>query len=199
MAEMADDGRDGMLDTLFRKARTHGQWQDRPLPADIARRLFELLRLGPTSANCSPARFVFVQTPEGKERLRPALSKGNLEKTMAAPLTVIVAHDLAFAEHLPELFPHVDARAWFSGNPALTAETALRNGSLQGAYLIMAARALGLDAGPMSGFDKQAVAEAFLKDTGWEPNFLVNIGYGDPVGLRDRLPRLPFESACRMA
>ena len=198
--EPGEDGwRDRMLDRLFRQARTHGRWTDRPLPDDIAQRLFELLRLGPTSANCSPARFVFVQTAEGRERLRPALSKGNVAQTMAAPLTVIVAHDPAFVDRLPELFPHVDARPWFTGNPELTLETAFRNGTLQGAYLILAARALGLDAGPMSGFDKAELSRAFLHDTGWEPNFLVNIGYGDPAGLRPRLPRLSFDAACRIA
>jgi 3-hydroxypropanoate dehydrogenase len=186
------------LATLFTEARSQNGWQDRPIPAGIEHQLYDLLKFGPTSANCSPARFVFVKTPEGKERLRPALSAGNLDKTMAAPLTVIVAHDPAFAEKLPTLFPHVDARPWFA-DPAVAAETAFRNGTLQGAYLMLAARSLGLDCGPMSGFDKAKVAEAFLADRGWVPNFLVNIGYGDASKVFDRLPRLPFDDACVVA
>src|SRR5271154_7461597 len=150
------------LDTLFRTARTKWEWTDEPVTDDDLKALYELVKLGPTSANCSPARFVFVRTPEGKEKLRPALSAGNLEKTMAAPVTVIVAYDPKFYDHLPRLFPHVDAKSWFTENPALAEETAFRNGTLQGAYLIVAARALGLDCGPMSGFDKAKVEEAFL-------------------------------------
>ncbi len=190
---------DRILDRMFRTARTQNRWQDRPLPEDIARRLYDLLKMGPTSGNCSPARFVFVHTPEGKERLRPAMSRGNLDKTMAAPLTVIVAHDPRFYDHLGTLFPHADARPWFTGSEAVERETAFRNGTLQGAYLIMAARALGLDTGPMSGFDREKLTDAFLSAEGWEANFLVNIGYGDPAGVFDRLPRLPFETACRTA
>lgn len=186
------------LAQLFTGARSQNGWLDRPIPADTARRLWDLLKMGPTSANCSPARFVFVTTPEGKERLRPALSAGNLDKTMAAPMTVIVAHDPKFADQLPKLFPHVDARPWFA-DPAVAAETAFRNGTLQGAYLMLAARALGLDAGPMSGFDKAKVRAAFLAERGWEPNFLVNIGYGDPAKVLGRLPRLGFDDACAVA
>lgn len=197
--EPARHTREALEDRLFRTARTHNRWQDRPLPAAIAQTLYDLVKMGPTSANCSPARFVFVHTPEGKERLRPALSRGNLDKTMAAPLTVIVAHDPNFHDHLPTLFPHADARSWFTGSETVARETAFRNGTLQGGYLIMAARTLGLDVGPMSGFDRDKVTEAFLRDAGWEANFLVNIGYGDPAGLFDRLPRLPFEVACRTA
>lgn len=187
------------LDLLFREARTFTAWADRPLPEDTARRLYDMLRLGPTSANCSPARFVFVATPQGKERLRPALSRGNTDQTMAAPMTVIVAHDPLFYDRLPDLFPHADARAWFTGSAAAAAETAFRNGTLQGAYLILAARALGLDAGPMSGFDRDRLRAAFLAEEGWEPNFLVNIGYGDRASLKPRLPRLDFDTACRLA
>lgn len=187
------------LDTLFLEARTHSAWQDRPVPDELLQRLYDLLKLGPTSANSSPARFVFVRTPEGKERLRPALSQGNLEKTLSAPVTVIVAHDLAFYDRLPELFPHTDARAWFTGSEAAARETAFRNGSLQGAYLILAARALGLDAGPMSGFDAARVDEAFFAGTTWTANFLVNLGYGDPAPLKPRLPRLSFDEASRLA
>jgi 3-hydroxypropanoate dehydrogenase len=141
------------LNLLFTEARTQNGWQDRPLPDGTIEALYELVKFGPTSANCSPARFIFVQTPEGKERLRPALSGGNTKKTMAAPLTVIVAHDPLFYDKLGELFPHTDAKPWFTSPPGKAEETAFRNGTLQGAYMIMAARALGLDCGPMSGFD----------------------------------------------
>jgi 3-hydroxypropanoate dehydrogenase len=154
------------------------------------------LSLGPTSANCSPARFVFIRTTEGKEKLKPALSSGNLEKTMTAPVVVIVAYDPKFYDHLPRLFPHVDAKSWFTENPALSEETAFRNGTLQGAYLIVAARALGLDCGPMSGFDKAKVEEAFLSDRGWKANFLINIGHGDAEGVRPRSPRFGFDEVC---
>jgi 3-hydroxypropanoate dehydrogenase len=184
------------LDTLFREARTHTKWTDEPVTDDHLRALFDLLKWGPTSANCSPARFLFVRTPEGKEKLRPALSAGNVDKTMAAPATVIVAYDPKFYDQLPTLFPHADARSWFAGNEALAEETAFRNGSLQGAYLIVAARALGLDCGPMSGFDRAKVDEAFLAERGWKSNFLVNIGHGDASALHPRAPRLGFDEAC---
>jgi 3-hydroxypropanoate dehydrogenase len=184
------------LDTLFRQARTHTRWTDEPVTDDHLRALFDLLKWGPTSANCSPARFLFVRTPEGKEKLRPALSAGNVDKTMAAPATAIVAYDPKFYDQLPTLFPHADARGWFAGNEALAEETAFRNGSLQGAYLIVAARALGLDCGPMSGFDRTKVDEAFLAERGWKSNFLVNIGHGDASALHPRAPRLDFDEAC---
>lgn len=187
------------LEVLFTGARSHNAWRDGPLPEGTAEALWDLVKMGPTSANCSPGRFVFVTTQEGKEKLRPALSKGNLAKTMAAPMTVIVAHDLDFHEKLPELFPHTDARAWFTGNQAMIDETAMRNGTLQGAYLIMAARTLGLDTGPMSGFDRKLVDEAFFAGTPVRSNFLVNVGHGDPGGLFGRLPRLGFAAACRIA
>lgn len=186
------------LDQLFLKARTHNAWQERPVPQELLQRLYELVKMAPTSANCSPARFVFVHTPEGKERLKPALSAGNLEKTLAAPVTVIVAHDLRFAERLPYLFPHTDARPWFA-DPKVAETTAFRNGTLQVAYLILAARALGLDAGPMSGFDQAKVDEAFFKDTGYRSNVLVNLGYGDAAALFPRSPRLPLDEACSFA
>lgn len=188
-----------MLSRLFLDARSHNGWQDRSVPDQILHQLWDTLRMGPTSANCSPGRFVFVRSPEGKEKLRPALSGGNLDKTMAAPVCVIIAHDPAFYDHLPQLFPHVDARPWFTGSEAVAQETAFRNGTLMGGYLIMAARALGLDAGPMSGFDKDKVEEAFLAETGWKANFLCNLGYGDPAALFGRLPRLSFDQACRLA
>ena len=187
---------DAGVDALFREARTHYKWLDQPVTDDELRRLFDLTRVGPTSANSSPARFVFLRTPEAKERLRPALSAGNVDKTMSAPVVTIVAHDPMFYEQLPKLFPHADARSWFAGNEALATATAFRNGTLQGAYLIMAARAIGLDAGPMSGFDNAAVDAEFLLARGWRSNFLVNLGHGDASGLQPRLPRFEFDEAC---
>ncbi len=185
-------------DLLFTEARTHNAWRDEPVSDDTLRELYDLLKMGPTSANCSPARFVFLRTPEAKERLKPALSPGNVEKTMAAPVTVIVAEDPLFYDKLPTLFPHADARTWFASNDALATETAFRNGTLQGAYLILAARAVGLDAGPMSGFDKAKVDTEFFWSSGWKSNFLVNLGHGDPAGLFPRNPRLSFDEACQL-
>lgn len=187
---------DVALDTLFRAARTHNGWISKPVTEETLRELYELVKFGPTSANSSPARFVFLVSRESREKLRPALSEGNLAKTMAAPVTVIVAYDPFFYEHLPTLFPHADARAWFAGNRALAEETAFRNGTLQGAYLIMAARALGLDAGAMSGFDRATVDRIFFDESGWKSNFLVNIGEGDSAALFPRSPRLAFDDAC---
>ena len=189
---------DAALDTLFRAARTHYAWTDQPVGDHELRRIHDLLRMGPTSANCSPARLLFLRTPEAKERLRPALSAGNVDKTLSAPVVAIVAHDPAFYESLPKLFPHADARAWFADNPALSDATAFRNGTLQGAYLILAARAVGLDAGPMSGFDNAMVDAEFLNSLGWRSNFLVNLGHGDPSGLHPRSPRFEFDEACRL-
>jgi 3-hydroxypropanoate dehydrogenase len=190
---------DRALDRIFREARTHNKWTDRPVSDDKLRELYDLLKFAPTSANASPARFIFVRTPEGKAKLKPALSAGNLEKTMTAPVTVIVAHDLHFYDKLPELFPHApDAKNWFTGSYSFAEQTAFRNGSLQGAYLILAARAVGLDAGPMSGFDNAKVDEVFLAGTNWKSNFLVNLGHGDPEGLFPRNPRLSFEEAARL-
>jgi 3-hydroxypropanoate dehydrogenase len=187
---------DAALDALFREAHTHNKWTDQPVTDDELRTLFDLLKMAPTSANTSPGRFLFLRTQYAKEKLRPALSTGNTDKTMAAPVTVIVAFDPNFHDHLPRLFPHVDAKSWFTGNPGLSEETAFRNGTLQGAYLIMAARARGLDCGPMSGFDKAKVDEAFLADRGWKSNFLINIGHGDAEGVRPRSPRFDFDDAC---
>ncbi|RZF24736.1 malonic semialdehyde reductase [Paraburkholderia sp. UYCP14C] len=189
---------DQALAQLFRDARTHNGWQNKPIDDAVLRELMELVLLGPTSANSSPGRFVFVRTPEGKEKLRPALSAGNLEKTMAAPVTVIVAMDMAFYEQLPKLFPHADARSWFVGNERLIADTAFRNSTLQGGYLILAARALGLDTGPMSGFDQAKVDEAFFAGTTVKSNFLINLGYGDPSKLFARSPRFSFDEAARI-
>ena len=181
---------------LFLNARTHNKWTGETVSDDTLRELYGLLCMGPTSANCSPARFVFVRTAEGRERLRPALSAGNLEKTLSAPVVVIVAYDPHFYDALPKLFPHADAKSWFVSSAALAEETAFRNSTLQGAYLILAARSLGLDCGPMSGFDKAKVDEAFLAERGWKSNFLVNLGHGDPTGLFPRSPRLTFDEAC---
>ncbi|MCY7313803.1 MAG: malonic semialdehyde reductase [Pseudoxanthomonas sp.] len=189
---------DTALDQLFRTARTQNDFQDRALEAGQLRALYDLLKWGPTSANMSPARFVFVQSPEAKQKLKPALSEGNLAKTLAAPVTVIVAHDEDFHDKLPYLFPHVDAKAWFDGPRENRREAAFRNGTLQGAYLILAARSLGLDAGPMSGFNNAKVDEAFFAGTAIKSNFLVNLGYGDPAGLFPRSPRLSFDEAARI-
>jgi 3-hydroxypropanoate dehydrogenase len=189
---------DRALDQLFREARTQNAWQDRPVPDSLLEEVYNLLKYAPTSANASPARFVFIRTAEGKAKLKQALSPGNVEKTMTAPVTVIVAQDTEFHEKLPFLFPHADARSWFAGNPVFAEQTAFRNASLQGAYLIMAARAVGLDAGPMSGFDAGKLDELFFAGTGWKSNFLVNLGYGDPKGLFPRSPRLSFDEACRL-
>ncbi len=187
------------LDALFNEARTHNGWTDEPVPDALLEQLYALTRMGPTSANCSPARFVFVRTPEGKQKLAPALSKGNLDKTMAAPVTVIAAWDTAFYDKLPQLFPHADAKSWFTGSAAAAHETAFRNGTLQAAYLILAARSLGLDTGPMSGFDKGLVDAAFFAGTTWTSNFLINLGHGDPSKVFGRLPRLAFAEACVFA
>jgi 3-hydroxypropanoate dehydrogenase len=195
---MADTIDSAALDQLFVTARTANKWQDRPVPDAKLHELYDLLKMAPTSANASPARFVFIRSQEAKEKLKPALSAGNLEKTMSAPVTVIVAHDTAFYDKLPFLFPHADAKSWFTSSPAFAEQTAFRNGSLQGAYLILAARAVGLDTGAMSGFDNAKVDAAFLEGTGWKSNFLVNLGYGDPSGTFGRLPRLPFDEAAKI-
>lgn len=187
------------LATLFGEGRTHSAWLDKPVPDSLIEQLYAQVRLGPTAVNSCPGRFVFVRTAESKEKLAPCLSKGNLEKTMSAPITVIVAYDTDFPETLAELFPFADARSWYAGQPELIAENALRNSSLQAGYLILAARALGLDTGPMSGFDAKALDEAFFAGTTWKSNLLINLGYGDASKLRDRLPRLPFDRACVLA
>ena len=195
---MSDVLNDNALDQLFRTARTQNAFQDRPVEDAQLRALYDLLKWGPTSANMSPGRFVFVKSPEAKEKLRPALSEGNLAKTMIAPVTVIVAYDEDFHEKLPYLFPHTDAKAWFDGPRDNRHDAAFRNGSLQGAYLILAARSLGLGAGPMSGFDNTKVDAAFFAGTTIKSNFLVNLGYGDPAGVFVRSPRLSFDEAARI-
>ncbi len=181
------------LEAIFLSARTHNAWQDKLVTDETLRRLVDIVKMGPTSANCLPARFRFVKSPAAKERLLKHVSSGNREKTKAAPVTVIVAHDLEFYNHLPKLFPHADAKSWFTGNDAMIQETAFRNGTLQGGYLIIAARALGLDTGPMSGFDKDGVDREFFAGTPIKSNFLCNLGYGDPAGLFERLPRFEFD------
>jgi 3-hydroxypropanoate dehydrogenase len=183
------------LDQLFRDARTHSKWLSEPVPVELLRKVFELARLGPTSANASPGRFVFLITPDAKARLKPALAPGNVDKTMAAPATVIVAWDTEFHENLPKLFPQADMRSYFVGNQVLIDETAFRNSSLQAAYFILAARALGLDCGPMSGFDADKLNAEFFPDRKWKVNLLCNLGYGDPSKLYPRNPRLNFEEA----
>jgi 3-hydroxypropanoate dehydrogenase len=189
---------DAALDTLFRTARTHNGWQPQPVGEEQLRAIYDLAKWGATSANCSPARFVFVVSKTAKEKLRPALLAGNVTKTMAAPATVIVAYDLDFYEYLPKLFPHDDARSWFAGNDELIRTTAFRNGTLQGAYLMMAARALGLDCGPMSGFDNAKVDAAFFAGTKVRSNFLCNLGVGDPSKLFARSPRFSFDEVCQI-
>jgi 3-hydroxypropanoate dehydrogenase len=183
------------LDQLFREARTHSAWRPEPVPAELLHRVYELARLGPTSANGSPARFVFLTTPGAKARLKPFLAPGNVEKTMAAPVAVIIAWDTAFHEKLPTLFPQADMRSYFAANQALIEQTAFRNSSLQAAYFIMAARALGLDCGPMSGFDAEKLNAEFFPDGKWKANLLCNLGYGDERKLYPRNPRLEFEQA----
>jgi len=189
---------DAALDQLFRTARTQNAFLDKPVEDDQLKALYDLLKWGPTAANGSPARFVFVKSAEAKAKLAPALSEGNHDKTLAAPVTVIIGFDEDFHEKLPYLFPHTDAKSWFDGPREGRHESAFRNGSLQGAYLILAARALGLDAGPMSGFDPAKVDDAFFKGTTIKSNFLVNLGYGDSSGLFPRLPRLSFDEAARI-
>jgi 3-hydroxypropanoate dehydrogenase len=183
------------LDQLFREARTHSAWLPEPVPVKLLDQAYELARLGPTSANGSPVRFVFLTSPSGKARLQPALAPGNVDKTMAAPVTVIIAWDTEFHEKLPRLFPQADMRSFFVGNQPLIHETAFRNSSLQAAYFILAARALGLDCGPMSGFDAGKLNAEFFPEGKWKVNLLCNLGYGDRSKLYPRNPRLNFEEA----
>jgi 3-hydroxypropanoate dehydrogenase len=192
---------DEALDVLFRKARTHNVWLDKPVADDLLRQIYDLMKWGPTSANSSPARILFLRTPEAKKRLLPALSPNNADKTMAAPVTAIIAYDTKFYEHLPRLFPNnPDARNWFANSPPLAETTAFRNSSLQGGYFIIAARAVGLDCGPMSGFDNAKVDAEFFTGplAAVKSNFLCNLGHGDASKLFPRNPRLDFEEACRL-
>ena len=190
---------DAVLDQLFRTARTNNKWQAKDVPDSLLRELVDLAKMGPTSGNCQPARFVFVKSPEAKQRLKPFLSSSNAEKTMQAPVCAIIGYDMEFYEHLPRLFPHnQSARSWFAGNEVTIATTALRNGSLQGAYLILAARALGLDTGPMSGFDNAGVDKEFFAGTTYKSNFICSLGYGDPAGVYLRGPRFDFDEMAKI-
>lgn len=187
-----------VLGQVFCEARTHNAWQAKDVPDSLLRELVELAQFGPTAINSQPARFVFVKSPEAKEKLKPLLSEGNREKTMKAPVCAIVAYDTAFYEHLPRTFPHKDLRGGYAEKPQFALETAFRNGSLQGAYLIIAARLLGLDCGPMSGFNNAGVDEAFFAGTTLKSNFLCNLGYGDASVLKGRLPRLGFDEVAQI-
>jgi len=189
---------DRSLDIIFREAHTHTVWLDKPVSEALIQQIYDLLKWAPTSANSSPARFVFVRSAAAKQRLLPAMSPGNVEKTRTAPVTAIVAYDTEFYEKLPKLFLHADARSWFAGNQPLIDTTAFRNGTLQGAYLIIAARALGLDAGPMSGFDNAKVDQEFFPGGKVKSNFLVNLGFGDRAKMHPRNPRLPFADAAQI-
>jgi 3-hydroxypropanoate dehydrogenase len=189
---------DRSLDTIFRAARTHSVWLDKPVSDALIHQIYDLMKWAPTSANSSPARIVFVRSTAAKQRLLPAMAPGNVDKTRAAPVTAIIAYDTEFHEKLPKLFPQADARSWFVGNQALIDTTAFRNGTLQGAYLILAARALGLDAGPMSGFDNAKVDKEFFPDGKIKSNFMINLGYGDHAKLFPRNPRLPFAEAAQI-
>lgn len=198
---MAHPVNDHALDIIFRDARSQNGFLDKSVPEVLIRAVYDLAKMGPTSANCSPARFVFVTTPEGKERLLPFMSEGNRDKTRVAPWTVIMAHDLRFAEKVPKLFPHQpEAQHWFANNAE---ETAVRNGTLQAAYLMIAARAVGLDCGPMSGFDKAGVNREFFEsqkgeEQHWRASFICNLGHGDKSKIFPRSPRLEFDEACRI-
>jgi len=196
---MSDVNNKDSLDVIFRKARTHNGWLDKPVEDGLLRQVYELAKMGPTSANMCPMRIVFVKSAAAKQRLKPALDAGNVDKTMAAPVTAILAMDIHFFERLPKLFPHADAKAWFKDLPDNVLEyIALRNSSLQGAYFMLAARALGLDCGPMSGFDNAKVDAAFFPGTTVKSNFLCNLGYGDGSKLHPRSPRLDFDEACKV-
>jgi len=188
----------GTLDLLLLKARTHGDFQDQPVPEELLRKAHDIMKWGPTSANSQPARFLYLRSGESREKLRPALSAANLEKTMKAPLAAIVAYDTRFWEHLPRMFHNPEAINWFKDRGAHAEITAFRNGTLQGAYYLLALRAVGLDCGAMSGFDNAKVDAAFFPDGRFKSNFLVNIGYGSGQNLAPRNPRLTFEEQCRI-
>lgn len=188
------------LNTLFLEARTQNGWRDQPVTDEQLRQIYDLMKWGPTSANCTPARIVFVKSPQAKEKLLACMNPGNIEKTKAAPVTAIIGMDMAFYEKLPRLFPHnPDARSWFAGNQQAIESTAMRNSSLQGGYFILAARALGLDCAPMSGFNAEKINEAFFAGTSIKANFVCSLGYGDPAKVHARGPRLAFDEACSIA
>ena len=186
------------LKQILTEARTHSVWLPKPVSDELLVQIYNLMKWGPTSANCCPARIVFVKSPEAKAKLLPCMAEGNVEKTRTAPVTAIIAQDLEFYEKLPKLFPFADARSWFVGNKPFIESTAFRNGTLQGAYFIIAARSVGLDCGPMSGFDNAKVDAAFFEGTAWKSNFICNLGYGDSSKLRPRAPRLEFNEACKI-
>ena len=186
------------LDSLFNQARTHSIWSDKLVSDEIVRQLYDLMKMAPTSFNMCPARFIFVKSQEGKERLKPHLVPGNLEKTMSAPLCVVIGYDLEFWKHLPRLFPYKDVRSMFNQDKVYTEYSAFRNGSLQGAYLILAARAVGLDCGPMAGFDNRGIDQEFFSGTSIKSNFLCNLGYGLGKNLSPRAPRFDFEEVCKI-
>jgi 3-hydroxypropanoate dehydrogenase len=190
---------DAALDQLFRGARTYSAWLQEPVAPETLHELYDLVKWGPTSANCCPLRIVFVQSRAAKEQLVACMNPGNVDKTRQAPVTAVLGMDLEFHDKLPQLFPHTDARSWFAGKPATIEATAFRNSSLQGGYFILAARALGLDCGPMSGFDADKVNAAFFPDGKVKVNFVCNLGHGDPARLHARSPRLKFDQACRVA
>ena len=186
------------FDLLFRQARTAYAWQDRAVPDDLLRQIHDIMRFGPTSANSCPLRIVFVRSPEAKARLKPFLMDDNIEKTMQAPATAIMAHDMQFYDHLPELFPHADARSWFAGNDKVIADTAFRNSSMQAAYFMIVARGFGLGCGPMSGFDEDGVNKEFFPDGRFRVNFLCNLGYADHSNDFPRSPRFEFDQVCEI-
>ena len=183
---------------IFTEARTHNGWLPEPVSDETLKKVYDLAKFGPTSANCSPLRIVFIKTKAAKELLKATLMEGNIEKTMAAPVTALLAMDMKFHDRLPMLFPQADAKSWFTGNDPAIAETAMRNSSLQGAYFITAARACGLDCGPMSGFDKDKADQVFFKGTSFKSNFLCNLGYGDKTKVYPRNPRFKFEDVCQI-
>lgn len=190
---------DASLDQIFRTARTQNAWTDAPVSETLIRAIYDLMRMGPTSANCSPARFVFLTSEEGKARVAPHLSASNREKSMKAPVIAIIGHDLKFYDKIPQLFPHnPGARDWFAHDAKVAETTAFRNGTLQGAYFMIAARSLGLDCGPMSGFDVAGVDQEFFAGTDIKTNFICTIGVGDPSAIFERSPRLSFEEACQI-
>ncbi|HUX78139.1 MAG TPA: malonic semialdehyde reductase [Alphaproteobacteria bacterium] len=195
MGKIAED----CLKQIFHEARTHNMWQDKPVSNELLQDVFDIMRLGPTSANCSPLRILYLKSKEAKERLRPHLSPGNVDKTMLAPATALLAYDLEFYDYLPQLFPFAEAKSWFEGKHSFTEDTAFRNSSLQGGYFIIAARACGLDCGPMSGFSNEGLDKEFFPEGRYKSNFLCNLGYGDPAGLPGpRAPRLSFDEACKI-
>lgn len=189
---------DAALDRVFRTARTYSRWLDREVPDSLLREIYDLAKMGPTAANTNPMRVIFVKSRSAKEKMRPFLDKGNVDKTMAAPVTALFACDRRFYNHLPRLFPHTDAKSWYEGNDSLITKTMWRNATLQAAYFMIAARAMGLDCGPMSGFDNAKMKEAFFPELDGDVNFICNLGYGDASALHPRLPRFEFDEVCKI-